>query len=174
MTEGHREGLDEPTQRQRAATARPSAATQQHLFYSAGIRNTKGHKVPIHQRERVMIMLMRCARFVLPSKQGNGSEKKPRLEQCSGRQRHEKSSCLDSTQTGRNTCCRSGWRGIRRSVGVTAMTRACRVTAAACPGYACRNRTLSYCELEGKDLLERGRFFFQSARFRKKKLFCVL
>lgn len=42
VTEGHREGVNEPAQRQQAAIARPSAAPYQHLFYSARVRNTKG------------------------------------------------------------------------------------------------------------------------------------
>lgn len=74
VTEGHREGVNEPAQRQQPAIARLSAAPYQHLFYSARIRNTKGHKVPIHQRECV-IMLMRCISSSFPANREMGHKK---------------------------------------------------------------------------------------------------
>lgn len=119
VTEGHREGVNEPAQRHQPAIARPSAAPYQHLFYSARIRNTKGHKVPIHQRERIIIMLMRCILFILSSKQGNGSQKTElnSVPLCSAMRNQ-------AVQTGRNACCRSGWCGIKISVSLRVITHA--------------------------------------------------
>lgn len=129
VTEGHGEGLNEPAQRQRPAMAGRSAASYQHLFYSARLRKTKGHKVPIHQPERVIIMLMRCILFILPSKWGdrNGQQKNPKLNSvptCSAMR--------NQAHTGRSACCISGWCGI----SVRVITRVCRVKAAACPSPA--------------------------------------
>lgn len=72
VTEGHREGPNEPAQRHQPVITGASAASYQHLFYSARIRKTKGHKVPIHQQDRAIIMLMRCILFILPQKMGRG------------------------------------------------------------------------------------------------------
>lgn len=44
VTEGHREGQNEPAQRHQPVITRVSAASYQQLFYSARIRKTKGTK----------------------------------------------------------------------------------------------------------------------------------
>lgn len=58
--------------RHQPVITRASAASYQHLFYSARIRKTKAHKVPIHRQDSVIIMLMRCTLFVLPQQMGRG------------------------------------------------------------------------------------------------------
>lgn len=72
VTEGQREGPNEPAQRHQPVFTGASAASYQHLFYSARIRKTKGHKVPIHQQDRAIIMSMRCILIVFPQQTGRG------------------------------------------------------------------------------------------------------
>lgn len=72
VTEGQRGGPNEPAHRHQPAVTGASAAPYQHVFYSARIRKTKGHRVPIHQQGRVIKMLMRCILIVRPQPMGRG------------------------------------------------------------------------------------------------------